>query len=95
MAVISAAHSGSRLKRNLALSDPAVWILATLIAATLFLYWDTFRWLGEEWSSTSSEFSHGYLVAAVSVFLLYSSMSRLQRACLKPAWWAVTIATPS
>ena len=65
--------------------------LFVLIVTLLSLYFPSFVWMAGEWSGSSGAISHGYLVAAISVYLLARSANNFTTSAIKPAWWAIPI----
>ncbi len=44
-----------------------------------------------EWSGSSGVLSHGYLVAAISVWLLARSLNNFAATTIRPAWWGLPV----
>ncbi len=66
-------------------------ILLVLAAAILVLYWPSFAWLVSEWSTSNARFSHGFLLAAIALFLLVRSGRQLDLESVSPSWWALPL----
>lgn len=56
-------------------------------AALLWAYWTTLTEVAEQWTQ-DPQYSHGWLVPAFSLFLLWQRADRLRGAELPPAWAA-------
>lgn len=70
-----------------------VSVLAPLAAAAGLLAWaylPTLREMAHRWGS-DPQYSHGYLVPAFSVFLLWWRAGRLQNGPVTPSLWAVPV----
>jgi len=63
-------------------------LVAVVGAILVWSYWPTFASLPEEWSSNPL-YSHGYLVPAFAVALLWFRRDLIPAAPLEPSWWAV------
>ncbi|NOZ38017.1 MAG: EpsI family protein [Gammaproteobacteria bacterium] len=76
----------SRVK-NLSGSSVAYLILAALLLLTLVLYQQTVLYLNSLWSEISiGEYAHGYLVLAISVYLVFSNRKKLKNITPRPAY---------
>jgi exosortase len=70
------------------------WVAAALALTVVTLlvlawcYWATFAELAEEWSQNPL-YSHGYLVPAFAVALLWLRRDRMPAPPLDPSWWAL------
>jgi exosortase len=69
---------------RVAISVPIMLIMAVL----LWSYWPTFAELAEEWS-VNPLYSHGYLVPAFAVALLWFRRDRIPASPFEPSLWAV------
>jgi exosortase A len=68
-----------------------VAVLLLLTVSIVAFYWSTFSWLVSEWSTTNSRFSHGFLLAAIALFLLVRSSRRLKLESISPCWWTLPL----
>jgi len=63
-----------------------------LIVATVVMYWPSYVWMAQEWSSGSALFSHGYLISAIAIYLVIRSLHRMPADIeVKPQWWGLPI----
>jgi exosortase len=58
-----------------------LWLAALLLGTLIWVYWPTFRDLAHEWAD-NPEYSHGYLVPAFAVILLWMRRERCKE--IKP-----------
>lgn len=74
---------------------PERWPVAAtplvLAVAILLLYRDSFAWLVSEWSTSNARFSHGFLLAAIALFLLVRSGRQLDLQSISPSWWTLPV----
>jgi exosortase len=56
----------------------------------LWAFWTTLADLTQVWQS-NAQYSHGWLVPAFALFLLWARRDRLQGAILRPSWWGLPI----
>ncbi len=61
-----------------------------LLATVVWSYWTTLQDTAERWSD-DPQYSHGWLVPLVSVFLLFHRRKLLPVGGLVPAWWGVGV----
>jgi exosortase len=73
-----------------AMRDPRSLAAVGLTAALLWAYWPTFAYLAEVWSD-DPQYSHGYLVPAFALALLWSRRERLALADAQPRWWGLLV----
>ena len=71
--------------------QPLVMVLLLLAISIAAFYWSTFGWLVAEWSTSNSRFSHGFLLAAIALFLLVRSTRRLNLPSIAPCWWTLPL----
>jgi exosortase len=76
---------------------PRTAALLTLAAAALagvlgWAYWPTLTDLVRKWSADPT-YSHGYLVPAFALVLLYARRDRLEPGRLRPSWWGLLVVT--
>lgn len=64
------------------------WLAVAVLAAVAVLYWPTFELLNAKWGQDTSTYSHGYLIAAVCVWLVWRAAGPLPIA-RQPAWLAI------
>lgn len=71
--------------------DPRrIWFVGLLVAAAAALHWPTLGELQGYWSDTATTtYTHGYLIAAISVWMLWHKRDSLARARFAPAVAAV------
>src|SRR4051812_293133 len=65
-----------------------VSVLAGVGALLLWAYWTTLGELAHRWTH-DPQYSHGYLVPAFSLFLLWHRRSHLADTSLALSWWGV------
>jgi len=71
----------------------AWWIAVAVIAATIAVYFQTFVDLWPKWTGgTESSYSHGPLIAAVSLWLIWRARADLHGVVVRPALWALPAA---
>jgi exosortase len=63
---------------------------AGAVLGLLWVYWPTLGDLLGRWGS-DSQYSHGFLVPAFSVYLLWSRRGRLTPTLVRPSWWGLPI----
>ena len=66
------------------------WQFTALAGLVGWLYWSILIRLAGQWWHDPN-FSHGFLVPAFSVFVLWRDRSRLVRLLAKPSWWGLPI----
>lgn len=65
--------------KTLSVSSIAFTVVVTLLLLTLVLYQQTVIYLNDIWSEISiGEYAHGYLVVAISIFLIFSNRKKLK-----------------
>jgi len=57
--------------------------LALLIASFGYLYWDVFAKLAQDWSEDEN-YSHGFLIVPLALYLAYERREKLRRAIYRP-----------
>ncbi|MDX2503511.1 MAG: EpsI family protein [Gammaproteobacteria bacterium] len=73
--------------KNLAAPSVAFTVVIFLLLLTLVLYQQTVFYLNDIWSEISvGEYAHGYLVLAISVFLIYSNRNKLKNIAPCPVY---------
>ena len=60
------------------LRAPGSGVLVILVAVVA-LYFPSFAWLVGEWATTVGDFSHGFLVAGISAWLLLRALPKIER----------------
>ena len=60
-------------------------LAATLIAVALWTFWPALADMGRKWQS-DPQYSHGYLVPAFSLYLLYFRRSQIPNASIRADW---------
>ena len=58
----------------------------SIIGAALILYWPSIAWMAGEWSSGNALFSQGYLIAAISAYLIVRSAIRIEDQDVSHSW---------
>ena len=91
MEATSATRLESGESGHRSVSRPKALALFVLVLALLGLYLPSFVWMAEEWSGSSGAISHGYLVAAISVYLLARSANNFTNSAVESAWWGIPI----
>jgi exosortase len=70
-------------------SQKRVAILSSVLGVVLaWAYWPTFGEIAVRWS-TSTIYSHGYLVPVFAGFLLWHRRSMIRSESLEPSWWGL------
>src|SRR4051812_42503325 len=65
--------------------------LALLLAGSiLWAYWPHFQEMAGKWLH-NPQYSHGYLVPAFSLFLLWLRREQLKKSTLSPNWWGAVL----
>ena len=59
-----------------------------IVAGLVVFYWPTWAGLNEKWSLLTQSYSHGYLIAVISLGLLLQSASKLPRSVGQYRWLA-------
>src|SRR5437660_11225618 len=67
----------------------AAGLLAGL-GATLWAFWTTLGEAAQRWAH-DPQYSHGYLVPAFAVLLLWLRRRHLDRAAVAPSWWGLPV----
>ena len=67
-----------------------VALMAPLLGLIAWVYWPTLRALGDRWSD-DSRYSHGFLVPAFSLFLLWHRRGMIELASPRPSWWGLPL----
>jgi exosortase len=60
------------------------------IAASVWAFWTTLAEAAQRWAH-DPQYSHGYLVPAFAVLLLWLRRRRLDRAPVAPSWWGLPV----
>jgi exosortase len=69
----------------------ASWIgLLTLTPALIWAYWGDLSEVAERWA-TDPQYSHGYLVVAFALALLWLRRERLAGVVARPTWWGLPL----
>ena len=65
---------------------PGIAVVLLVVASIVAMFWPTIETLREEWRDTETlTYTHGYLIAALSLWLLLRSLRRMQMAP-RPDW---------
>ena len=70
---------------------PFVLGLGAVLVVFALAFLPSLRWIFGEWSSSSGVLSHGYLVAAISIYLFIRAIPGAASNPVEPAWWALPI----
>lgn len=77
-------HPPSRLSRSAAL----LW--AAVAAIVILMYWDGLVYLVDQWMA-KEEYSHGFLIPLVALYLLLQNKAALQSLECRGSWWGVAV----
>lgn len=69
----------------------AVSHVAALTVVAVLLYWPSLFWLGTQWASVSGTVSHGFLVAAIAIYLLLDTARFVSAGDCHPSWRIVPL----
>jgi exosortase len=61
-----------------------------LLGSLLWAYWGALTTMAQKWE-LDPQYSHGYLVPAFAVVLLWCRRSHLANQVLRPSWWGVPV----
>ncbi len=74
----------------------APWLFWGAVVVLLGLcFWWTAHWMTLRWEQPNGYYSHGWLVAPISLFLLYRKRKELARTPVKPTPWGLALLVPS
>jgi exosortase len=62
--------------------------LAAVLASFAFVYYEVIYWLVDDWDP-SGNYSHGYLVVPIAVYLAWERRAELRNAPLRPSGWGL------
>src|SRR4051812_34134672 len=65
-------------------------VLGAGLASLLWAYWPTLGDAAQSWSQ-DPQYSHGYLVPAFVLLLLWLRRDRLATDALRPSWWGAPL----
>jgi exosortase len=65
-------------------------LLTIPLACLAWAYWPTFLDLADAWQH-NPQYSHGYLVPAFALFLLWLRRDKLPAGALRPNWWGIPL----
>ena len=65
--------------------------MGAILVVYALAFLPSWQWIFGEWSSSSGALSHGYLVAAMSVYLFFREIPRAASLPVAPLWWALPI----
>ncbi|MBN1587788.1 MAG: exosortase/archaeosortase family protein [Candidatus Omnitrophica bacterium] len=57
----------------------SVWLLSAALLSFLYLYWPTFEWMRARFVETGTNYSHGFLIPFVSLWLVWTKRNDLAR----------------
>src|SRR3569623_1364542 len=72
------------------LSRSALLLLAGMAVFIGIMYWDGLSYLVGQWSA-QDEYSHGFLIPLVAVYLLWQNKAALQRLECRGSWWGAVL----
>jgi exosortase len=73
-------------QKNRRLADGLM--VVTTLAVLAWVFWPTFVALAEQWTSNPL-YSHGFMVPAFAIVLLWLRRDRIPSSPLQPSWWAL------
>jgi exosortase len=62
--------------------------IAAIVGAFFFLYRDVLVWLVDDWD-VNGNYSHGYLVAPIALYLIWERRDRLRETAIRPSGWGL------
>jgi len=65
--------------------------LAVLVVSFSVAYLSSIQWIVGEWSGSSGVLSHGYLIAAISIYIFVRAIPEAASLPLKPMWAALPV----
>lgn len=68
--------------------------IAAALAAVLVVQWPVWLSLSKRWSHAEG-YTHGYLVVAIAIYLVYRSWPRLRAVPAAPSWLALALLVPT
>src|SRR3569623_2037285 len=72
------------------LSRSALFLHAGMAVFLAIMYWDGLSYLVGQWSA-QDEYSHGFLIPLVALYLLWQNMAALQRLECRGSWWGAVL----
>jgi exosortase len=69
---------------------PVVFTVGLLSLCLLWAYWPVMRGMERHWAS-DPRYSHGYLVPAFSLYLLWARRDRIETTRSQTSWWALPL----
>jgi len=72
------------------LSRSALLLLAGMAVFIGIMYWDGLSYLVGQWSA-QDEYSHGFLIPLVALYLLWQNKAALQRLECRGSWWGAVL----
>ncbi len=72
------------------LTDKRVMCLSLILLGLVGLYYQVLLHLAETWA-VNDNFSHGYFIPLVSIYMIFSLREQLQQAVIQPCNWGVLI----
>jgi len=64
------------------------WLAVAAVLSVIAAYWPSLLEMARIWE-TSDTYAHGYLIAPISLYILYTQRHRLSAAPLRLCWWAL------
>lgn len=74
------------------LSRSAILLWSGIAVFVVLMYWDGLAYLVEQWLS-QEEYSHGFLIPVIAVYLLWQNKDALQKLECRGSWWGVAVVT--
>lgn len=72
------------------LSRSATLLLAGITVFIVVMYWDGLGYLVQQWLA-KEEYSHGFLIPFVALYLLWQNKAALERLECRGSWWGVAV----
>ena len=91
MVATSAETPGLGLSGRVLALSPIFVGLGILLVAFGVAFLPSIQWMAAEWSGSSGALSHGYLVVAISIFLIAKALPDVAALVSRPAWWALPV----
>ncbi len=70
---------------------PFLFGMGAILVVYALAFLPSWQWIFGEWSSSAGALSHGYLVAAMSVYLFIREIPRAASIPVAPMWWALPV----
>lgn len=74
---------------------PDFWVpLVPLVALLAWIYYPTFVWMADRWGAADSYYGHGFLMPAVSLYLVWSKRAELRGLERRQSWLGLFFLVP-